>query len=79
MVEKYKCGFYADPSKPEEFIEKVRPFIEQRDLLEVYKNNARTTAEKHYSRKLQLEKLIKIINNEQTLKVSDSEVYILTA
>ena len=78
LVEQYKCGFYTDPLEPTQFIEQIKPFIEQRDLLEVYKNNARTTAEKHYSRKLQIEKLIKIFNNEKTLKVSDSEVYILT-
>ncbi len=79
LVENHQCGFYANPLDPTIFIEKVRPFLEQRELLELYKNNARTTAEKHYSRKLQIEKLVKIFNNEQRLKVSDSEVYILTA
>ena len=79
LVDDNQCGFYANPLKPEEFIEKIKPFIEQRELLETYKNNARATAEKYYSRTLQLEKLIKILNNEQQIKVSDSEVYILTA
>ncbi len=79
LVEDHKCGFYADPLKAQDFIDKITPFLEARDLLELYKNNARSTAEKHYSRKLQIEKLVKIFNNEQKLKVSDSEVYILTA
>ena len=79
LVEDYNCGFYANPLEPKDFIDKIKPFLEQRDLLELYKNNARDIAEKHYSRKLQIEKLTSIINNQQRLKVSDSEVYILTA
>jgi len=79
LVDDNQCGFYANPLRPEEFIDKIKPFIEQRELLESYKNNARATAEKYYSRTLQLEKLIQILNNEEQLKVSDSEVYILTA
>ena len=64
LVDDNQCGFYANPLRPEEFIDKIKPFIEQRELLETYKNNARDTAEKYYSRKLQLEKLIKILNDE---------------
>jgi len=79
LVEDFKCGFYANPLEPSDFIDKIKPFIEQKDLLESFKNNARATAESHYSKKLQLQKLIKILNNEPKLKVSDSEAYILTA
>jgi glycosyltransferase involved in cell wall biosynthesis len=79
LVEKYKCGFYADPNNPNEFIEKIRPFLKDRSLLDEYKNNARQIAEQHYSKKLQILKLVSIINNQKQIRVSDSEVYILTA
>ena len=52
LVEKYKCGFYADPNNPNEFIEKIRPFLKDRSLLDEHKNNARQIAEQHYSKKL---------------------------
>ena len=79
LVERYKCGFYANPEKPTEFLEKIAPFLADRNLLESNKNNARSIAEKLYSRKLQVEKLIKVLNNEAQIKADDNEVYILTA
>ena len=79
LVENYKCGFYANPEKPKEFIDRIVPFLEDRNLLETYKNNARSIAEKLYSRKLQVGKLVKVLNNEAQIKAEDNEVYILTA
>ena len=79
LVEQYKCGFYADPENPQEFIEKLKPFLTQKDLLESYKNNSRQIAEKLYSKRLQVEKLSKLLNNENKLKTNENEVYILTA
>ena len=79
LVEKYQCGFYADPHKPLEFIQKLKPFIVQKELLEKYKNNSRSIAEKLYSKRLQIEKIAGILDNQQTIKISEDEVYILTA
>lgn len=79
LVEKYNCGFYANPNKPEEFLKLIKPFLENRSLLDTYKNNARQIAERHYSKKLQVQKLVSVMNNEKQIRVSDSEVYILTA
>ena len=79
LVEQYKCGFYADPENPQEFIEKLKPFLTQKDLLESYKNNSRKIAEQLYSKRLQVEKLAKVLNNESQIKTSENEVYILTA
>ena len=79
LVEQYRCGFYADPEQPSEFFEKLEPFLHQKDLIESYKKNAREIAEKLYSRKLQVEKLIKILNNESQIRTNENEVYILTA
>ena len=41
LVETYKCGFYANPLAPEEFINKLMPFIEDKKKLESYQQNAR--------------------------------------
>ena len=79
LVEKYKCGFYADPLNPQDFVNKITPFLERRDLLETHKKNARSIAEEHYSKKMQIQKLVSVLNNEKQIKVSGSEVYILTA
>nr|WP_276559843.1 glycosyltransferase [Roseivirga pacifica] len=79
LVEKYKCGFYADPLNPDDFLEKISVFMSEKDKLEAYKTNARSIAEKLYSKRLQIEKLAKVLNNEQHFRASEDEVYILTA
>jgi glycosyltransferase involved in cell wall biosynthesis len=79
MVEQYKCGFYADPHKPKEFVSKLKPYLEERDSLEAAKNNARSLAESLYSKKLQIDKLVKVLNNENQIQANENEVYILTA
>ena len=79
LVEQYKCGFYADPENPSRFIEKIKPYLAEREKLESVKNNARSIAEKLYSRKLQVEKLVKVLNNESQIRAKENEVYILTA
>lgn len=79
LVEKYQCGFYANPLNVDHFVEQIVPFLEQRELLERYKTNARNIAESLYSRKLQVDKLVKVLNNETQIKANENEVYILTA
>lgn len=79
LVEKYKCGFYANPLDPNDFVDKITPFLKEREMLESYKTNARSMAESLYSKKLQIDKLVKVLNNESRIKASANEVYILTA
>ena len=79
VVETHDCGLSYDPNFPEEFIEKVEAFTTNRELLIKTQTNARMIAERYYSRDLQLRKLIKLLNNEHHLELTDSEVYILTA
>jgi glycosyltransferase involved in cell wall biosynthesis len=62
MVESEECGFYVDPSKPEEFLEKIAPFLDDEGLLKKYKQNARHVAERSYSRELICGKLLGIVN-----------------
>lgn len=79
MVEQYKCGFYADPNQPKDFVTKLKPYLEEREKLDAAKNNARNIAESLYSKKLQIDKLVKVLNNETQIRASENEVYILTA
>ncbi|MFL5730668.1 MAG: glycosyltransferase family 4 protein [Cytophagaceae bacterium] len=49
LVEKNECGFYADPLNPQEFLEKLKPFMEDKALLKKYQQNARRLAEREFS------------------------------
>lgn len=65
MLEDNQCGFYADPSRPEEFVKSIAPFVNDRELLESFQSNARKLAERSFSRKAQAEKLLAFIEGRQ--------------
>ena len=46
------CGVYADPRAPEDFVAKVKPFVQDRWLLKKYQQRARELAERKYSRRI---------------------------
>ncbi|WP_026462053.1 glycosyltransferase family 4 protein [Adhaeribacter aquaticus] len=50
LVTQNKCGFYADPNNPEEFIQKLTPYLHDADLLRRAQQNARQLAEQQFSR-----------------------------
>jgi glycosyltransferase involved in cell wall biosynthesis len=50
LVEEHKCGFYADPEKPQEFVQKLIPYLEHPDLLLHAQQHARQMAEEKFSR-----------------------------
>ncbi len=79
ITENNQCGFYTNPHKPNELIEKLLPILEDKKLLQSYQTNARQVAENYFSKELQVQKLLKVFDNEYQMKVSDSQVYILTA
>jgi glycosyltransferase involved in cell wall biosynthesis len=51
-VEKNRCGFVVDPHTPEDFLNKITPFITNGEQPRGYQHNARKLAEEKYSRKL---------------------------
>jgi glycosyltransferase involved in cell wall biosynthesis len=53
------CGVYID--KPENFPEKILPFIQQRQILEQYQQNSRALAERSYARKLHTDAWVTMI------------------
>jgi glycosyltransferase involved in cell wall biosynthesis len=79
LISKNKCGFYHDPHSPEDFVRKIKVFIDSPELLSKYQRNGRKLAELYYDKDIQITKLLKILNNEYKFEVTDSEVYILTA
>ena len=78
-TETHRCGFYADPIKPMAMVNKTIPLIRDKSLLYTYQNNARNLAELYYSREIQVQKLLKVFDNEHKMNISDPSVYILTA
>lgn len=71
ITELNKCGFYADPQKPETFVEKLSPFIKDSNLLFSYQKNARSVAEHYYSKDLQIQKLLKVFDRDYEMKIKE--------
>lgn len=49
-IEKARCGIYVESGSPEDFVTKVKPFVEDRSLLKKYQCASRKLAEAKYSR-----------------------------
>ena len=60
LVEEKQCGFYADPNKPEDFIQKIQPFLANPDLLSNYQANARQAAQRLFDVKQLSQKLVEL-------------------
>ncbi len=61
LVESKQCGFSHDPEKPEEFEDKIRPFLSDPVLLKTYQQNGRNLAETQFERKMLIQKLYAIL------------------
>jgi glycosyltransferase involved in cell wall biosynthesis len=79
LIEEKDCGFYANPNRPEDFIEKVTPFLNDRSSLILCQNNARKLAETYFSREVQTEKFLKLFNKEGKIEPISPSAYTLTA
>lgn len=79
VVEKNGCGFYAPPLKPEKLCAQIEDYIQNNSKLMKAQRNSRKMAEKFYDKNLLISKLIKIIHNETSIPLDDSEIHILTA
>ncbi len=79
LIAKNRCGFHHNPYSTQEFVRKLKVFLDSPELLAKYQRNGRKLAELYYDKDIQVTKLLKILNNEYKFEVTDSEVYILTA
>jgi glycosyltransferase involved in cell wall biosynthesis len=50
LVEQHRCGFYADPTRPEDFLQQLQPYLADADLLSRAQQRARHLAEQQFSR-----------------------------
>lgn len=77
LVEENQCGLYIDPAKPDAFVEQLAPLINDRQLLEMYKNNARSLAERQFDKNKQVENLLAVI--DPNAKTREAKACTLTA
>jgi glycosyltransferase involved in cell wall biosynthesis len=61
LSEKHNCGFYTNPQRPDEFVKKLIPFLEDKGKLSEVQINARKLGENTFSRKQQVDALISTI------------------
>ena len=61
LSEENKCGFYVNPEKPNEFADKITPFIENKQHLLTFQKNARILGETNFSKSKQIDKLAAFI------------------
>ena len=58
IVEKNLCGAYIPPNQPTVFIEKMEAYLADEGLLFFHQKNARKTAEREFSKKVQVAKML---------------------
>ncbi|MCS6822403.1 MAG: glycosyltransferase family 4 protein [Microscillaceae bacterium] len=61
LVEKNECGFYAPPHQPEVFLEKIRPFVQNPNLLAQYQANAQRLAQTQFDKNFLCQKVIEVV------------------
>jgi glycosyltransferase involved in cell wall biosynthesis len=59
-IEENKCGVYVNPFDPSDFIEKIQPFISDKELLKKYQQSSRKLGEDKYSRRELSEKFTQL-------------------
>ena len=50
LIDKNECGFYANPDSPEEFYNKLQPYLTDENFIEQTKLNSRKLAQDNFSR-----------------------------
>lgn len=68
MVEKHECGFYVDPTKPEELAQLLVQLKDKKTLLEKMGQNARKLAEKEYDKSILCKEFAKVVEQNFSLK-----------
>lgn len=64
LVEKENCGFFVNPDSPEDFVDKLVFYKENKVMLDEWGKNARRLSETTFSRTLLSEKVAKIIERD---------------
>jgi glycosyltransferase involved in cell wall biosynthesis len=61
-IEREGCGVYIDPRNPSGFVSAIHPFLQDPEILKKYQRQARSLAEREYSRKVLGERFFSLIN-----------------
>jgi glycosyltransferase involved in cell wall biosynthesis len=65
LIEKNNCGFYANPETPEDFFNKIQPYLSDKNLLQQAQTNARQLAENEFDKKILTEKFTALFQEVQ--------------
>ncbi|WP_373496706.1 glycosyltransferase family 4 protein [Aquiflexum sp.] len=79
LVRQYDLGFYFNPEKPTEVMEKIQKLAANPNLLKKYQANSRELAEIYFSKEIAIMRLLAVIDPEKHNREFKDEVYILTA
>jgi len=63
LVENENCGFYVDPNKPQQLVEKIRLLQQSPELVTVMGENARILAENVYDKNILCNQVVKVIED----------------
>ena len=61
LVEKENCGFYVDPNKPQQLVDKIKLLQQSPDLVTEMGNNSRILAEKVYDKEILCSKVVSVL------------------
>lgn len=65
LVENENCGFYVDPDNPQDFVDKIRKYKDDKGKLEEWGKNARKLSETTYDKAILSNQVAKIIEKSQ--------------
>src|SRR5690606_12497958 len=64
LVERYKCGFYVDPSNPQDLVDKIKMLQKDLTIVSEMGNRARWLAENKFDKDLLCKEFVRIVNQE---------------
>ena len=79
LVKQYDLGFYFNPAKPLDVLEKMKAISENKTPLQKHQDNSRKLAEYYFSKEIAVLRLLAVIDPEKYGREFKDEVYILTA
>src|SRR5690606_5003396 len=64
MVEEYNCGYYVNPNKPQELVDKIIHLKENPEPVEKMGGNSRILAETVYDKSILCKQFVQVINSK---------------
>ncbi|MCX6351962.1 MAG: glycosyltransferase family 4 protein [Bacteroidetes bacterium] len=68
VLETSESGLFCNPNQPSDFVEKIKPFLTDENLLSTFKANARRVAEEKFSTEVCCERLLSLFETEINFK-----------